>query len=62
MRILFLCKRQYTGKDLLDDQYGRLFEFPRILSQRGHRVAGFSVSYRPRRQGDYSWDEFPNLS
>tara|TARA_R110002020_G_scaffold112746_45_gene259502 strand:+ start:5786 stop:6919 length:1134 start_codon:yes stop_codon:yes gene_type:complete len=62
MRILFLCKRQYTGKDLLDDRYGRLFEFPRILSQRGHHVAGLSVSYRPRRQGEYSWGEFPRLS
>ena len=62
MRILLLCKRQYTGKDLLDDHYGRLFEFPRILSQRGHQVAGLSVSYRRRRQGDFSWEEYPHLS
>lgn len=48
MRILVLSKRQYTGKDLLDDRYGRLFEIPAGLAARGHEVAGVALSYRRR--------------
>ena len=33
MKILFLAKRQYTAKDLLDDQFGRLFEIPKELAK-----------------------------
>lgn len=28
MRILLLCKRRYTNKDLVDDHFGRLFHLP----------------------------------
>jgi glycosyltransferase involved in cell wall biosynthesis len=56
MRVLVLCKRQYTGKDLLDDRYGRLFELPAGLVQRGHEVAGLACSYR-RRGVSYRIDE-----
>lgn len=45
MRILVLCKRRYTGKDLLTDRYGRLFEIPRNLSERGHDVRGVALDY-----------------
>lgn len=31
MRILLLCKRRYTAKDLIDDRFGRLAEIPRDL-------------------------------
>jgi len=55
MRILVLSKRQYTGKDLLDDEYGRLFELPARLSNRGHDVRGIALSYR-RRPGPSSRD------
>jgi glycosyltransferase involved in cell wall biosynthesis len=48
MRILVLTKRQYTGKDLIDDRYGRLFEIPKHLSHLGHQVQGLSLSYRQR--------------
>ena len=48
LRILVLCKRQYTGKDLLDDRYGRLFEIPKSLAQIGHYVRGLTLSYRHR--------------
>lgn len=48
MRILGLCKRQYTGKDLLDDRYGRLFELPAGLSACGFDVNVVVTSYRPR--------------
>ena len=51
MRILVLSKRQYTGKDLLDDQYGRLYELPAELKSRGHQVIGISLSYRRRTEG-----------
>jgi len=48
MRILVLAKRQYTGKDLLDDRYGRLYELPRGLAACGHDVAALIWSYRRR--------------
>jgi glycosyltransferase involved in cell wall biosynthesis len=48
MRILVLCKRQYTGRDLLDDRYGRLHELPGMLASLGHRVTVMATSYRPR--------------
>ncbi len=60
MRILLLSKRQYTARDLLDDRYGRLYEIPRWLAARGHRVEGLVLSYRRRdagwrRQDGISW-------
>lgn len=48
MRILVLCKRQYTGKDLVDDRFGRLYELPVGLAAQGHDVRIFMLSYRPR--------------
>ncbi len=51
MHVLMLCKRQYTGRDLLDDQYGRLWEIPEALAHRGHAVSGLTLSYRRRSTG-----------
>ncbi len=48
MRLLVLSKRQYTGKDLLGDRYGRLYELPVALAARGHAVAVLAASYRRR--------------
>ena len=48
MRILVLCKRQYTGRDLLDDRYGRLHALPVELAARGHAVTVVAASYRRR--------------
>jgi glycosyltransferase involved in cell wall biosynthesis len=48
VRILVLSKRQYTGKDLLDDRYGRLYEIPASLATSGHVVIGVALSYRRR--------------
>lgn len=48
MRILVLCKRQYTGRDLLDDHYGRLWELPVSLARLGHEVHVLTASYRQR--------------
>lgn len=51
MRILVLSKRQYMGKDLLDDAYGRFYELPLELAERAHEVRGLCASYRSRREG-----------
>ncbi|MDI9238833.1 glycosyltransferase [Lysobacter sp. LF1] len=50
MRILVISKRQYTGKDLIDDRYGRLFELPERLQAAGHEVRAIALSYR--RKGE----------
>lgn len=46
MRILFLSKRRYMGKDVIDDRYGRLYELPAGLARRGHTVLGLCTAYR----------------
>lgn len=51
MRILVLTKRQYMGKDLLDDRFGRFRELPLALARLGHDVTGFALSYRDRSEG-----------
>ncbi|MDM0081329.1 glycosyltransferase family 4 protein [Variovorax sp. J31P179] len=51
MNILVATKRRYTGKDLLDHQYGRLFEIPEALADQGHRVTGLALSYRGQSEG-----------
>lgn len=48
MRILVLCKRQYTGRDLLDDRYGRLHALPAGLAGLGNEVVVVVTSYRRR--------------
>jgi len=56
MRIAFLCKRRYMGKDVIDDRYGRLYEFPFQLARLGHEVHGFCLDYRSGAEG-YSTHE-----
>ena len=48
MKILVLTKRQYMGKDLLDDRFGRFWELPLELTRLGHEVRGLAFSYRLR--------------
>lgn len=62
MRILVLSKRQYTGRDLLDDRYGRLYEIPATLATCGHQVIGLSLSYRQRADGWQRQDDLPGLA
>jgi len=50
MRILVLTKRQYMGKDLLDDRFGRFRELALELARLGHRVQGLTLSYRRREE------------
>jgi glycosyltransferase involved in cell wall biosynthesis len=53
MKILVLTKRQYMGKDLLDDRFGRFWELPLELARLGHEVQGISLSYRKRPEGAF---------
>ena len=48
MRFLFITKRQYTNKDLIDDQYGRCRELPLQLSVLKHQVIGVCLSYEKK--------------
>src|ERR1044072_8186933 len=48
MKILVLTKRQYMGKDLLDDRFGRFWELPFELMRLGHDVRGIALSYQRR--------------
>jgi len=51
VKILVLTKRQYMGKDLIDDRFGRFRELPLELSRLGHDVRGLALSYRSRPEG-----------
>lgn len=51
LRILVLTKRQYTGKDIVDDQFGRLRELPLELALKGHTVRGLCLSYAQKKEG-----------
>jgi glycosyltransferase involved in cell wall biosynthesis len=53
LKILALSKRQYLGRDLIDDRYGRFRELPLELARLGHRVEGVWLSYRPRPEGRF---------
>ena len=45
MKILFITKRQYMGKDLLSDRFGRFYELPKVIAEYGHEVRGVCLSY-----------------
>jgi glycosyltransferase involved in cell wall biosynthesis len=48
--VLVITKRQYTGKDLLDDRFGRLRELPLHLALRGFQVKGLCLSYKKKKE------------
>lgn len=50
MRILLLCKRRYTNKDLLDDRFGRLYHLPLQLARHGHEVEVLALDYRSAKR------------
>lgn len=52
LRVLVLTKRQYMGRDLLDDRYGRFRELPLALASAGANVHGICLSYRRRDRHD----------
>jgi teichuronic acid biosynthesis glycosyltransferase TuaC len=51
LKILVLTKRQYMGKDLLDDHFGRFRELPLELARLGHDVRGLCFSYHAKSEG-----------
>lgn len=51
MKITFLSKRQYMRKDVIDERYGRIYELPSCLAERGHEILGLCLSYRRRNEG-----------
>jgi teichuronic acid biosynthesis glycosyltransferase TuaC len=51
MNIVFLSKRQYMQKDVIDDRYARVYELPNQLAILGHQVHGICLSYRRRKAG-----------
>lgn len=59
MRIAFLCKRRYMGKDVIDDRYARLYEFPRQLALLGHDVLVGSIGYQGQDDGEWEHDAPP---
>ncbi|MGN2244813.1 glycosyltransferase family 4 protein [Frateuria sp. GZRR33] len=59
MRIAFICKRRYMGKDVIDDRYGRLYEIPLQLARLGHEVHGFCLGYRSESEGEAIHDALP---
>ena len=52
MHIVVLCKRQYTNRDVIDDQFGRLWEIPAALAEQGHTVTAICLSYQRRSTGE----------
>ena len=46
MNILFICKRYYTNKDVIRDQYGRLYELPIQLAKLGHQITVLCLDYK----------------
>jgi glycosyltransferase involved in cell wall biosynthesis len=59
MRIAFLCKRRYMGKDVVLDRYARLYEMPRQLARRGHDVLGLCLAYRDDADGQWEHEAAP---
>ncbi|MEN1941721.1 glycosyltransferase family 4 protein [Luteimonas sp. MJ174] len=59
MRIAFLCKRRYMGKDVIGDRYARLYEIPFQLARLGHEVRGFCFSYQGHDDGKWTHDAGP---
>ena len=48
MKILVLSKRQYMGKDIIDDEYGRFYSLPMGLASLGHEVRTLCWSYQKK--------------
>lgn len=59
MRVAFLCKRHYMGKDVVLDRYARLYEIPYQLARLGHQVQSYCLSYRGRDEGSWVHEAAP---
>lgn len=59
MRIAFLCKRRYMGKDVILDRYARLYEVPCQLARLGHEVRAWCLDYHAESEGEWSHEAAP---
>jgi glycosyltransferase involved in cell wall biosynthesis len=59
LRIAFVCKRRYMGKDVIVDRYARLYEIPYQLARLGHDVRGYCLSYQGHDQGEWTHEARP---
>jgi len=57
MKILFLHKRHYMQKDLVNDCYGRFYEIPDYLAKLGHQVHLVCQSYRKSVESEVTDNE-----
>ncbi len=48
MKVIFLVKRFYTNKDLIEDRFGRLFHIPVQLATRGYDCTVVALDYKSR--------------
>lgn len=65
MKIFALTKRQTTGRDIIDDQFGRIFELVSELGQIGHDIKVSCLSYQDKpevkissQKSRVSWQSF----
>ncbi|HET8730406.1 MAG TPA: glycosyltransferase [Moraxellaceae bacterium] len=63
MKILFLCKRYYTNKDLVEDRFGRFYHLPVELARKGEDVKVVALDYRSLKSESRVFDgvEFVTL-
>ena len=60
MRIAYICKRRYMGKDVVFDRYARLYEIPAQLARLGHVVDASCLSYaKEREEGTWEHEAAP---
>lgn len=52
LKIVFLVKRFYTGKDLIEEHFGRLFYLPSILAEMGHECTVFALDFKNKQESD----------
>jgi glycosyltransferase involved in cell wall biosynthesis len=65
VKICLLTKRFYTGKDLIEDRYGRLYHLPKSWSERGADVDVVALDYRTQsaeqiKEGRLTLRSFPS--
>lgn len=53
MKILCLAKRRPQGRDLIKRPYGRFYNLPRLLAERGHKVRLHLLSYTREPQTNF---------
>lgn len=57
MKILVLTKRQTTNNDVIDNKFGRSWEFPYELAKLSNKVYGFCLSYKNKTEGSILFDK-----